>query len=298
MTPVAPYPHTRVRDTIVPTIDSDIRKDRPAWIPDDVGDDWDPNPYAYQTEEERMPAGLTHSDYIKVIVLMLELYLTRIGLQSWLDVFILYRKASGLQDRVAPDCTIAHSIPPHMVGEVRGAYDLDKLPVPLCLIEVVSPDSYEKDFNKQRALYESWGVLDYLVLKGVNKKGLPLMQVELTLWHLVHGRYVKVAVDADGFLPMQSIGVGIRADGKQIIMRVLATGERLLTPAEQSIARELAEERLRREQELAEERLRREQEQHRAQQQAMARAMLADGIAPASIAKYTGLALDEIDALV
>jgi hypothetical protein len=29
-----------------------FRRDRPGWIPEWVGDDWDPHPYVYQTDEE------------------------------------------------------------------------------------------------------------------------------------------------------------------------------------------------------------------------------------------------------
>jgi hypothetical protein len=34
--------------------------DRPGWIPSDLAQEWDPDPYAYQTEEELMPAGGLH----------------------------------------------------------------------------------------------------------------------------------------------------------------------------------------------------------------------------------------------
>ena len=43
--------------------------ERPAWIPPEIGSDWDPNPYAYQTEEELMPAGGLHG---KILAYVLE----------------------------------------------------------------------------------------------------------------------------------------------------------------------------------------------------------------------------------
>jgi hypothetical protein len=57
-----------------------FRFDRPGWIPESVGDDWDPHPYAYQTEEELMPAGRFHSRYIRTLAEMLRPLFSRMGL--------------------------------------------------------------------------------------------------------------------------------------------------------------------------------------------------------------------------
>ncbi len=38
--------------------------DRPAWIPPQITENWDSNPYAYQTEEELMPAGGLHGELL------------------------------------------------------------------------------------------------------------------------------------------------------------------------------------------------------------------------------------------
>ncbi len=39
------------------TLDAETVADRPGWIPAHITHDWDPDPYAYQTEEELMPGG-------------------------------------------------------------------------------------------------------------------------------------------------------------------------------------------------------------------------------------------------
>ena len=56
-----------------PTYDI-FRHDRPGWIPEWVGDDWDPHPYAYQNDEELMPAGHAHGLYIQMLAVMLSLF--------------------------------------------------------------------------------------------------------------------------------------------------------------------------------------------------------------------------------
>src|SRR5215208_3479368 len=91
----------------LPPASDSMRQDRPGWIPDWVGDDWDPNPYAYQTEEELMLAGDEHSIYIQLLAEMLKPYLERSGLRLCIDVFLFYRDATGRKQRIAPDSLIA-----------------------------------------------------------------------------------------------------------------------------------------------------------------------------------------------
>src|SRR5436190_16289332 len=39
-----------------------LEQRRPAWVPDYVGDDYDRDPYAYQTRRELMPEGADHNE--------------------------------------------------------------------------------------------------------------------------------------------------------------------------------------------------------------------------------------------
>lgn len=239
------YAHALVRDTIVPSDRQTTTKnnDRPGWIPDWVGDDWDTSILAYQTEEESMPASPIHNDYLYTIADMLYPHLLRLKLCLLLDAFLGYRDEEGIKQRIAPDGNIIPCESLDFLKQLQGGYDLDDYPVPPCLIEVVSPDSFEKDIDKQYRLYEWLGVTEYLVVRVVNKKGAILDQIELWLWRLEHGKYVEVSADDAGFFPMQSIKVRIRADGHDIIMLHLETGERLLTNVEQELVRKQAEKR-------------------------------------------------------
>jgi len=65
--------------------------DRPGWIPAHIGADWDPDPYAYQTEEELMPAGGLHGQILTQIVELLRPHLKQQGLMCLVDAFMLYR---------------------------------------------------------------------------------------------------------------------------------------------------------------------------------------------------------------
>ena len=84
-----------------------FRHDRPGWIPEWVGDDWDPHPYAYQTREELMPAGYAHGLYIQMLAEMLKPLLERLGMRLFIDVFIFYRDWEGRKQRIAPDVLLA-----------------------------------------------------------------------------------------------------------------------------------------------------------------------------------------------
>ena len=66
--------------------------ERPAWIPPEIGSDWDPNPYAYQTEEELMPAGGLHG---KILAYVMRDFLERRELMLLMDTFMFYRDEEG-----------------------------------------------------------------------------------------------------------------------------------------------------------------------------------------------------------
>ncbi len=309
MTPVA-HPHALVRDTIiVPDTNNKPRdNDRPEWIPDDVGDDWNPSLLAYQTEEESMPAGPVHNDYLHTIAEMLRPHLARLGLLLLIDVFLGYRKVNGAKNRIAPDGIIIPCAPSNVLTtlELKGGYDLDHYPVPPCLIEVISPSSFEKDLDTQYHLYERLGVFEYVVFNVVNKRGYALEQIEVFLWRLEQGRYVEVSPDEAVFLPVQSMQVRIRANGQRIVMLDMETGERLLTNTEWEITYGQAEKRVleeakKRKKEAekrkkeAEKRKQAERQAQEAQQRIVAIArQLLPLFDDAAISEMSGLSVDEV----
>ncbi len=218
-----------------------VRTDRPGWVPAEVGDDWDPDPHAYQSEEELMRASITHNIYLYTTALALMPHIEQLGLLLCIDAFMLYRDAHNVRQRIAPDITI---VPADQHTQHQGnqeTYDLDICPPPVCIIEVITPTSNEKDLDIQRPLFQSLGISEYLVLAFIEKTGQAgRSQMQLSLWRLVEGHYMQVWEDEEGFLPMQSINIRIRADGRNLVMLNMTTGEKLLTAVEQKKAQEQA----------------------------------------------------------
>jgi len=77
--------------------------DRPGWIPADIIYDWDTCPYAYQTEEELMPAGGLHGQLLAYIMEILRTPLEDRERMFLMDTFMLYRNRKGVKQRFAPD---------------------------------------------------------------------------------------------------------------------------------------------------------------------------------------------------
>jgi Uma2 family endonuclease len=216
-----------------PTYDI-FRRDRPGWIPEWVGDDWDPHPYAYQTDEELMPAGNIHSLYIQLLAEMLTPVLERRGLRRFIDVFIFYRDWEQRKQRIAPDMLIA---PPREADPAKHlhAYDLDIEPLPLCAFEVISPGSRQSDTQKKKLFYAVLGIDEYLLLDVEDEEERALDQVVLTLWRREGDRPTPVAPDAEGYLVLETLGVRLRADGRRLIAQDIETGELLRTTSELAV---------------------------------------------------------------
>jgi Uma2 family endonuclease len=220
-----------------PTYDI-FRPDRPGWIPEWVGDDWDPNPYAYQTREELMPAGHHHSLYIQLLAEMLMPVLERRGLRRFIDVFIFYRDWERRKQRIAADMLIA---PPHAVDvdEAIHSYDLDNDPVPLCAVEIISPGSRQADTLDKKLFYSALGIQEYLLIDVEDEDERLLDTIDLSLWRLAGLLPTQVMPDAEGYLLLETLGVRLRADARRLVAQDVETGELLRTNIE--LLREIAE---------------------------------------------------------
>jgi len=217
-----------------------FRRDRPGWIPEWVGDDWDQHPYAYQTDEELMPAGHAHGLYIQMLAEMLKPLLERLGMRLFIDVFIFYRDWEGRKQRIAPDALLAPGVE-QSLDESLHKYDLDQEPAPLCAIELISPGSREADSQRKRLFYAGLGIQEYLLLDVEDEQERLLPQIGVSLWRMENGIQLPVTPDDEGFLMLESIGVRLRADGRKLVAHVAASGEPLLTSSELVAALETAE---------------------------------------------------------
>ncbi len=124
--------------------------ERPSWIPVHITENWDTDPFAYQTEKELMPAGGPHGQLLSYITEVLRIPLKKRGLMLLIDTFVLYRDSNNIRKRIGPDLLLMEDCFP-----VPSAYDLDIRPSPRCVIEITSPKSHFKDLHNNVPFYFS-----------------------------------------------------------------------------------------------------------------------------------------------
>ncbi len=288
-----------------PTARPTTGPDRPGWIPEHIEEGWDPDPYAYQTEEEQMPAGGLHGQLLTYITEVLRAHLKDQGQMLLVDAFLLYRDANAIKQRIGPDLLLMEDAYP-----APAAYDLDLRAPPRCIVEITSPDSHIKDLKANVALYLGLGVHHYLVIDAVTPSARLRDPFELHLWRSSGGATpAKVPPDPSGRFHLPEMNLLLGTGGQRLVFFDATTGSTLadnddLRKALQAEQRAAAVTR----QAEAAQALRAEAEARRAeaaeeeakrayaageQEQALsiARKMLADGLAMTVVANYTGLSL-------
>ncbi|MEM7534447.1 MAG: Uma2 family endonuclease [Chloroflexota bacterium] len=237
-----------------------IAKERPAWIPDHIVANWDPSPYAYQTEEDLMPGGGVHGDGMVEIGRMIKDPLREQGCFVLFDVFMMYRNEKGVRDRVAPDLLV---VPIGEAQDLPSSYDSETQPTPLCAFEIVSPDGDRKDRNSMRIYIEKIGISHCVLIYLVDSDGNRLPEAKLGVWRKDPrtGRAMQVSPDVAGryYLPQIQMWVGIK--GQMIYFEDESTGEILRDTGLERKMREEAEKR------ADEERKQREKEQRRREEE-------------------------------
>ncbi len=243
--------------------DSPGQADRPGWIPKEILYDWDTDPYAYQTEEELMPGGGPHGRLLGHIMGITEDYLEEKDLMFLLDVFLLYRDARGVRQRIGPDLLLMP-----FCSETPSAYDLDTEPLPLLVAEVTSPESRAKDMGDKILLYVGkLGIPAYLVIDLLTSRGKPRDQIGLRLWRSVGGQIREIPADTGGWLAIPEMGVRMRARGRKLVFADIVTGETLHSAGQLREQAELAEAQAEQEKSRAEQaEAQAEQEKSRAEQ--------------------------------
>jgi Uma2 family endonuclease len=196
--------------------------DRPGWIPREIRHNWNTCPYAYQTEEELMPAGGAHGELLIYLGQILENFLKKKGLGFLADTFMIYRDAKGVRQRVAPDLLIMplHPDPP-------SAYNLDTEPPPAAAVEITSPKSRSGDMKKKAALYGGLGISAYLVIDHVTDRGDLREQIDLHLWRKTGENLCRMPPDAQGWLTVPEMKTKIKAQGRKLLLQDMDTGKTL-----------------------------------------------------------------------
>jgi Uma2 family endonuclease len=261
-----------------------LKPDRPAWIPSHVTENWDTDPFAYQTEEELMPTGGVHGQLLTAITMMLHHHLQKQGLMLLVDTFLLYRDSKEVKNRIGPDLLLMEACFP-----APSSYDLDTRPPPRCLIELTSPKSHFKDLQNNVSLYFDLGVETYLVIDAITPKKQLRSPIELHLWRKTTGQgYQKMTADHRGYFLLPEMNLKMTVENQRFIFVDTVTNEVLRDTGQLTEALKEAEQR-------AEGAFDKGEEKGRlAEKQDTARKMLADGLQPEMIMKYTGLSEKEL----
>ncbi len=288
--------HGGLRERLDPAL-----PDRPGWVPDHIQEGWDPDPYAYQTEEELMPAGGLHGQLLTYITEVLRVHLEGRRQMLLVDAFVLYRDARGVKQRVGPDLLLMeYAYPP------PAAYDLDVRPVPRCIIEITSPDSHVKDLRSNVPLYLGLGTESYLVIDAVTPSQKLRDPVELHLWRQAGGQAGgkvpgKVLPDAPGYLLLPEMDLKVGAFGQRLVFVDTATG--LVLPDSGELRQALALEARRADVEARRAEIAEQQAKsafsagEKEQAVKIARRMLAGGLGTAAIEEFTGLSPADLAAI-
>ncbi|MEM7533052.1 MAG: hypothetical protein AAF639_12805 [Chloroflexota bacterium] len=245
-----------------------IARERPAWIPDYITADWDTDPYAYQTEEESMPASILHNDRLSGMHSDVKGIGKERGWLPIMDSFLLYRNEKNVRERVAPDLLIVPSLDEEAL---MSSYDIETQPTPLCAMEIVSPSSETKDENSHQLYVEYLKIPTSIVIWLVNDEGKFLENPSIGVWHRhpETGRAIAAKSDAEGkyYLPELQLWIGLKDNAVYFVDEV--TGETLVDVGTERLMRQAE----RREREAAQrraeaERREREAAQKRAEQEA------------------------------
>jgi Uma2 family endonuclease len=174
-------------------------------------------------------------------------------------MFLYYREGDP-RAVVAPDVFVVFGVPKRM----RRTYKLwEEGVAPAVAIEVTSRKTRKEDLQKKRAIYAQLGVREYFLFDPEAAYLKPPLQG----LRLVAGDYEPIPVAPGGTVRSDVLGLDLRSEPAGLVVTDVATGKRLLAPAERAQLEEDRAEEARRRAEQAEaeaERLRAENERLRA----------------------------------
>ena len=159
---------------------------------------------------------------------------------------LVYYQPGVVEARVAPDVLVAFGVGRHH----RSSYIVwDEGKPPDWVLEVASPSTVEKDLEEKRAIYEALKVPEYWLFDprgGTLLGGPPPLQG----LRLRHGKYQPIEPRLEGnlwLLRSEALRLDIRAEGKLLRFRDVASGEDLRHQEEEQQRAERAEYRAERE---------------------------------------------------
>ena len=138
---------------------------------------------------------------------------------------MMYYEEGDPTASVSPDVFVVKGAP----KEERRTYRVwvEKRP-PLVVFEFTSRSTRLEDSGNKKALYAMMGVHEYFLYDPLSEYLEPPLQGFV----LERGDYRRLANETDGTMISHELGLRLRMEASQLRLIVMATGERLLTPAE------------------------------------------------------------------
>ena len=155
------------------------------------------------------------------------------------DLLIYYEEGNP-KARVAPDVFVVFGVPKRK----RPIYKLwEEGQVPSFVLEVASRGTWREDEGPKARLYERLGIREYWQYDPTGE----YLGLHLKGRRLVEGAYesqpVVESLDGTVLLRSETLGLDLRVKGEEMYFDDPATGHRLLSHAEQDMARRAAESR-------------------------------------------------------
>lgn len=138
---------------------------------------------------------------------------------------MMYYEEGDPTASVSPDVFVVKGV----TKEERRTYRVwvEKRP-PLVVFEFSSRSTRLEDSGNKKALYAMMGVREYFLCDPLSEYLEPPLQGFV----LERGDYRRLPEDSDGSVISRELGLRLKMEGSQLRLVVIATGERLLTPAE------------------------------------------------------------------
>lgn len=152
------------------------------------------------------------------------------------NLFIYYAEGNP-GARVAPDAFVVFGVPK---GKRRSYRVWEEGRVPVLAFEIASQERWQDLLNKKKELYERLGIGEYVVFDPDGE----LIQPRLQSFRLEKGRYRQIPPEADGSLVSQATGLRILAEGENLRLIDVSSGERYLWADEEREALRAAKEEL------------------------------------------------------
>jgi Uma2 family endonuclease len=188
---------------------------------------------------DRMPQGTLHARLAIALFNMLNNYYLH---DPTIGVFFDLKMCWGIPDLEGPAPDIA--VVPHLQTDKeadRGCFDVVAEGTKPCLVIEVSSPNYPGDDTDKVRIYRQAGVAEYIIINRRSRR--KIVTLELKGYRLVEGLYEQIVPDAQGRLVSETTALyfELSEDRQHLYLFSAATGEQLLTAAEEKEARELAQ---------------------------------------------------------